>query len=59
MWAHALAGAVKRIQDQDIEVLAALVAQEVKAFEKSDKRRRLALSGEFHSRLAHRLNEAL
>lgn len=44
--------AVKRIQNQDIEVLAALVAQEVKAFEKSDKRRRLALSGEFHSRLA-------
>ena len=43
---------VQSVHDQDIDALAALVADEKKAFEKGDKRRRLMLSGEFHSRLA-------
>jgi DNA-binding GntR family transcriptional regulator len=43
---------VQTVHDQDIDALAALVADEKKAFEKGDKRRRLTLSGEFHSRLA-------
>jgi DNA-binding GntR family transcriptional regulator len=44
---------VERVQDQDIDELAALVADEKKAFETGDKRRRLTLSGEFHIRLAN------
>lgn len=43
---------VEHVREQDIDALAALVADEKKAFEVGDKRRRLTLSGEFHSRLA-------
>ncbi|MGH6891686.1 MAG: GntR family transcriptional regulator [Dongiaceae bacterium] len=43
---------IEHVRDQDIDALAALVADEKKAFEVGDKRRRLTLSGEFHSRLA-------
>ena len=44
--------AVERVRDQDIDALSSLVAEEKKAFETGDKRRRLTLSGEFHIRLA-------
>lgn len=43
---------IEHVRDPEIDALAALVADEKTAFEVGDKRRRLTLSGEFHSRLA-------